>query len=289
MGALSILGINMAATLHTLSSTIDKIEIHIEQTQSDWMRAHCGASGIGKECERAVYYGFRWFSKPDFEGRLLRLFRRGHGEEPIWFDDLKAIGVEVSEGPREGEQWRFSVLDGHFAGSADAVIKGLPECPDRWLLAEVKTMNKKSFDHLLKHGLRASKPVHYSQMQSYMHNLKPKLSGAAYLVTCKDDDRRHASLVPYDQEHAESLLKRAERVIFAKTPPPRLSERPDFYLCKWCDHYQVCHQHAAPEKNCRTCTHSNPVSAGNWQCAKTNDLIQIGTQKTGCSDYYQKG
>ena len=39
-------------------------------------RSHMGASGIGKDCARAIWYSFRWFTRPQFEGRILRLLPR---------------------------------------------------------------------------------------------------------------------------------------------------------------------------------------------------------------------
>ena len=37
-------------------------------------RSHMGASLIGGECSRAIWYGFRWFTRPNHDARLLRLF-----------------------------------------------------------------------------------------------------------------------------------------------------------------------------------------------------------------------
>ena len=36
--------------------------------------AHLGASIIGKDCERALWYDFRWVTRWAFTGRMLRLF-----------------------------------------------------------------------------------------------------------------------------------------------------------------------------------------------------------------------
>ena len=251
------------------------------------MREHCGASGIGNPCERAIYYSFRWTTKPEHSGRLLRLFRRGQDEEQVFIDDLRAIGLTVSEGPEPGKQWRFGDFGGHFAGSMDAAILGLIEAPKTWHVGEFKTANKKSFDDIVKNGVKKSKPLHFAQMQMYMH--WSGMKRAVYIVTCKDNDHRYLERIEYDRYYAGELEEKAKRVIFAKTPPPKLSERPDYYLCKWCDHYEVCHQDGDPEVNCRTCSYSEPTLAGKWQCKRHNDLIQLSTQKTGCGDYFKRG
>ena len=275
------------ALLPGLPTTLNTIDSHIEQTQSDWMREHCGASGIGNPCERAIYYSFRWTTKPEHSGRLLRLFRRGQDEEQVFIDDLRAIGLTVSEGPEPGKQWRFGDFGGHFAGSMDAAILGLIEAPKTWHVGEFKTANKKSFDDIVKNGVKKSKPLHFAQMQMYMH--WSAMKRAVYIVTCKDNDRRYLERIEYNRYYAGELEEKAKRVIFAKTPPPKLSERPDYYLCKWCDHYEVCHQDGDPEVNCRTCSYSEPTLAGKWQCNRHNDLIQLSTQKTGCEDYFTRG
>lgn len=275
------------AKLPVLSNTLNTIDQHIEQSQSDWRRAHCGASGIGRACERQVFYSFRWYAAPEFEGRVLRLFRRGQDEESVFLDDLRAIGVEVSEGPEPDGQWRFSEIEGHFGGSMDGAALGLIEAPKTWHVLEFKTHNRKSFDHLQKNGVEKSKPEHFAQMMVYMH--LSKMSRACYLAVCKDSDRRYMERIEYDGFYAGELIEKAKRIIYAQEPPARISERPDYYLCKWCDYYEVCHHDGTPERNCRTCTMSGPVSAGNWLCAKSGDLITIGTQKTGCEQYNQRG
>lgn len=65
--------------------------------ENDPFRAHLGGSMIGRSCDREIWYGFRWAKKPDFDGRMLRLFGRGHKEEFIFVADLRRAGFEVQE------------------------------------------------------------------------------------------------------------------------------------------------------------------------------------------------
>ena len=120
------------------SRTLAIIDERTEQNSQDWRRAHLGDSIIGDPCERALWYGFRWFTAPDFPGRILRLFRRGQNEETTIVADLRLAGVTVSEGPTEGEQWRFSSLGGHFGGSMDAAILGCMKLPRLGMSASSK-------------------------------------------------------------------------------------------------------------------------------------------------------
>ena len=254
----------MAKKAKPISPIVAKIYKAFEARAEDWRRQHLGASAIGRPCERAVWYSYRWASDPKFEGRILRLFRRGQNEEPDVIEDLLAAGFEVTGGPAPGKQWRWSDLDGHFGGSMDGAIRGLPDDPDEWHVLEIKTHNKRSFEDLQKNSCPTSKPEHYAQMQVYMH-----LSGmqsALYLAVCKDDDRIHVERYSYRSEYAGELMERARRIIGHTYPPPRISDRPDYYICKWCDHYEVCHQGSLPERNCRTCKSSAPIADAAWEC-----------------------
>lgn len=81
----------------TLLARIDNvIEQHQVAGQSDnTPRFYCGASAIGKDCNRERWYDFRWASTKRFEGRMLRLFDRGHREETRFLDWLRLVNVEV--------------------------------------------------------------------------------------------------------------------------------------------------------------------------------------------------
>ena len=273
------------------------IDEKIESNKSkDWRRPHLGGSGIGEECLRKIWYNFRWFTEPKFIGRILRLFRRGEKEEFVFVDDLRSIGVEVSTGPEEGAQWSFKLLGGHFAGSIDGAARGLPgeDFNGEWALLEFKTHNEKSFNDLLKKGLKASKPIHFDQIQIYGHALG--LPKALYLAVCKNDDRLFSEVVEIDDGLGEHLVKKAEYIINAKSPPPKISKSAAFFSCKWCSHYETCHFDGKPEMNCRTCEFSKPIGVdsetdsdrnegGVWFCEKTGKGLTVDEQREGCGHY----
>ena len=75
----------MATIPPRYNSTIEAIYRKFETNHVESSRAHLGASMIGRECNRALWYGFRWATVPNFPGRVLRLFKRGHDEEDILF------------------------------------------------------------------------------------------------------------------------------------------------------------------------------------------------------------
>lgn len=60
-------------------------------------RRHLGASVIGKDCARAIYYSWRWFYIGKHIGRLHRLWQRGHEEEFRFAEYLRLAGYTVRD------------------------------------------------------------------------------------------------------------------------------------------------------------------------------------------------
>jgi len=116
-----------------------------ETNAEDWRRLHLGASIIGTECSRALWYSFRWVSPPGFDGRMLRLFERGQREEDWVIEELTELGWEVKATDDDGNQWRFEEFGGHFGGSIDGAVLGVPGAEKTWHLLEVKTSNDRRF------------------------------------------------------------------------------------------------------------------------------------------------
>jgi Uncharacterised protein family UPF0547 len=139
-----------------------------EANRDDGFRDHLGASLIGKHCERALWFDFRWVTPVQFSGRILRLFESGQLEEARLVRNLRATGATVLDrDPETGRQWRVEAHGGHFGGSLDAVAIGLKEAPKTWHVVEFKTHSTKSFFDLTTKGVAQSKPQHWAQMQIY--------------------------------------------------------------------------------------------------------------------------
>lgn len=260
------------------------------RTEEESFRSHMGASLMGDECARKIYYGWRWTLKPSFPGRILRLFNRGHLEEARFISLLLMIGCDVRQQDGNGKQFRISFGDGHGGGSGDGVAKGLPDLdPNTWCLLEFKTHNDASFKKLVKEGVRSAKFEHYVQMQLYM--LRMGLPIAMYGAVNKNDDSLHLELVELNTEVAEQFLNRGEQLVRMRTPPKRMSESPGFYKCKWCDMHSVCHGSKRPAVNCRTCVFAEAAFTGDgqgrWKCNQHKCEITNEIQQKGCSLYQQ--
>lgn len=250
-------------------------------------RPHLGASLIGNECRRALWYTFRWAKDKHHKGRLLRLFNRGHNEEDIFIKELKSAGFEVyAEDDTTGKQYQFADCGGHFGGSMDGVGRGFLEAPHKWHALEFKTHSDKSFNDLKNNGVEKSKPMHYSQMQIYMH-LSGGLDRAFYLAVNKNTDELYSERIRYDEKLAGLLMKKAWDVIQSDKPLERMTEDPTFYKCKFCDYHALCHQQEVAAVNCRTCAHSTAVIDGNatWTCERSGNIIATDKQREGCEDH----
>jgi hypothetical protein len=268
------------------------------RNDEDGYRSHLGASVIGGDCERAVWYGYRWAYKRLARGRkgehpvsgnarMVRLWNRGHMEEARFIALLLMIGVQVYQQDASGKQYRLSDFGGHFSGSGDGFAVGIPDLP--WgvpALLECKTHNDKSFTKLVEEGVRYAKPTHYVQMQIYMG--KFGLQYAIYFAVNKNDDTLHAEIVMYDGPCDAAFLERARRLIYnGHEAPPRIrNASPGYHVCKYlCDFPDVCFNTEPVDRNCRTCQFAFPMPDGTWQCAKYTYTLSKEEQQWGCAAY----
>jgi hypothetical protein len=271
----------MVALPETATPTRDAIFDTYEADADTGFRPHLGASQIGKSCERALWYDFRWATPAQFPGRILRLFETGQLEEARLVKNLRRIGATVLEvDPETGRQWRVEAHGGHFGGSLDGVALGLPEAPKTWHVLEFKTHSLKSFRELVAKGVAEAKAQHWAQMQVYMH--LTGLTRAMYLAVCKDTDDLHIERVRADGEAAERLLAKAGRIIHAARPPARISDDPTWFECRFCDHHELCHGDTAAAITCRSCLHSSAVEGG-WHCARWDQALGDQEQRAACA------
>lgn len=266
------------ATVQAIYSAYEK------RRDAEAPRGYLGASVIGHPCDRYLFLTFRWAGAEAFDGRMLRLFEHGHHAEPRFVGELRMIGATVHEVSEDGKQFAVEACGGHFRGHMDGCALGLPEARKTWHVLEFKTHNAKSFKELQAKAVREAKPMHWAQMQVYM--LLTGMTRALYLAENKDTAELYEERVPLDKVEAQRLIERAQRVIDASEPPPRLSTDPAWHVCKYCHFHAQCHGTEAPAVNCRTCTHSTPHKAGGWGCELwLHEQVEVEHQRTGCAEH----
>lgn len=294
-------------------------------------RNHLGASELGEECWRKLWYGFRWVKQEVFDGRMMRLFNVGHSAEPRFVTYLRGIGFEIKEYSQqlwysqtlneykildwnadltggtgsflpvdnpyhvtqakergqEIKQFRISGAMGHYGGSLDGKCKA----PSRYELSEdiilslsFKTNNTGSgYDKVSKEALSKSKPKHWAQECQYGY--KTGIKYCIYMIENKNDSDITFKVIELDWNYGAQLEKKANSIIFSKEPPPRISDNPAMYNCKFCHQADICHNGATPEKNCRSCRNASPVEDGQWLCGYAAQIIPPDFIKQGCEQW----
>lgn len=234
-------------------------------------RAHLGASSIGDECWRKLWFAFRWVKLGQAEGRMRRLWNRGHREENVFEKFLMWAGFTVqSINPATDKQYVFSKIHGHYGGSTDGLLL------IRWannfrIIAEYKTFASKYFEELKQLKVKAAQPKYYAQMCSYGREFN--VTHALFYAVNKDNDEWYREFVTLDHNYAIELEKKAEEIIISKIPPQRISEKAAYWKCKSCTFQGICHYGEKVEVNCRSCANAMPGLNGNWTCSLYNDII----------------
>lgn len=283
---------------HYLRKVILDVDDAFDDTIHDRFRSHMGVSTSGRECARELWYAWRWSTPVKIAGKLLRLFNRGHLEEARFAAMFMAAGIQIWREEAPGKQFRVSYFGGHYGSAIDGVGCGFPEMPSENMLMEMKTHNNKSFVKLAgekdsegnyvkePQGVQVAKIEHYAQMQQYQQYYK--LNYGMYCAVNKDTDELYFEIVPTVEKTADAYRERSRRIIFAKEAPPKLSNNPSFWKCKYCDQKRVCHFDAPPDFNCRTCAASYPKEDGNWYCSTHGHaILDKERQLSGCPEWQQ--
>ena len=272
---------------------LEEIDEYCVRTYDGGHRSHLGASLIGRECKRYLWYVFRWCLHEKTTGRQQRLFNRGHREEARFIEWLEGIGFKVwfenrDEGPNEkGEfpQYRISDVMGHFGGSLD----GIAVLPERYGIAEPVLLEFKTngtgagFNKLADDGMPIAKPEHFAQTSTY--GKKYNFRYCVYLNINKNDDSLHIEVVKLNHNLGEQMIMKAEQIIMSQTAPARLSDNPTFHKCGYCHMKEVCHKGAVVEVNCRSCAFARPVENAEWFCEVHNGNIPKDFISRACPSY----
>lgn len=279
--------------------TLEAVDAAIEgQENAQPFRPYLGMSEDGRECARALFYGFRWCTRKGFDAATIKRFQDGHRAEAIMIERLRAVpGIQlwIEDPEHPGQQIGCVDLGGHFRGHLDGIILGLLQAPKTPHVWEHKSTNEKKQGELVKlksergekNSLSAWDAVYYAQAQLYMHYqgltrhyLTCDSPGSRTTVSCRTNA---------DPAAAHALIEKARRIITAQEPPARISDRPDWHQCAWCSHRAICHDGRIPEVSCRTCAHATPELDGDarWSCARYGcDLsLEAQRQSAECPDH----
>ncbi len=286
----------MAALPKIEKTTLDDVdEKLIEEKKKEAFRHYLGMSIIGDECWRKLFYIYRSAQTREFNASGVRAIEDGYTQEAVMAKRLRMLPyIELyTEDPENpGQQIGFSLLLGHFRGHADGIIKGLLESPKTFHIWEHKSVNETKFNKLIalkkekgeKQALQEWDPIYWNQAIIYMHCAQLTRH---YLTVTSPGGRDHISIrTEYNRAVAESIIAKAQSLIFDNwNIPARLSDKREFYQCKWCEHQGICHDGDFPLVHCKTCRYLEPVKDGKWNCLKHEKEITEDTLFKGC-DYH---
>lgn len=280
----------------TLDPTLDAVRAAAAvRGNAEAARPYLGMSSIGRSCARQQWYQFRWAGREQFDCDTLWRFEDGHRSEDVMAERLRLVsGIQLrTVDPRTGTQFGFSDIGGHFRGHTDGMITGLLQAPKTLHVWEGKAVNEKKFAQLVKLKAEAGEkmalklwdPIYYAQAILYMAYSE---TTRHYLTACTPGGREMVGVrTDLDLDEARRLRAKAERIITASEPPPKISEDPAWYECKWCPFHSICHGSELPAVNVRTCAHATPELDGDarWSCAKCGRDVSEADQRKPCTHH----
>ncbi len=216
-------------------------------------RTYLGASILGADCERFVWYSIRpEVPRQPFNAATIRRFEDGFAVEAQMIERLRSVpGIELwTVDENTGGQIGFQDFGGRFRGHVDGVVKGLYQSPKTAHVFECKAVNPKKFEEFRKlklalpekEVLAAWDKTYHVQAMIYCFYLE---FSRHYLVVSTPGGRDYLSCRSNaNNEMGAALRLKAKRILDSETPPSRISERPEHWKCKLCDYREVCHGRA---------------------------------------------
>ena len=209
-------------------------------------RRYIGASGIGQECSRAIWYQINGYNPLPNRSSNVMAIEDGHRTEDLMAERLRLVpGIELwthkPDGTQYGFDWGF--LSGHY----DGVILGLLQAPKTPHVWENKAVKIEKFNLLQKHkdelgekqALQAWDATYYAQAVIYM-----EAEGLTrhYLTCCTPGGRDVISVrTNANPKMAKALIAKAKRIKTSSEPPARIGDETHFFCKHFCGHMENCH------------------------------------------------
>jgi len=203
-----------------------------QERDDDEPRDYIGASSIGSDCLRQIWYQFKGTKAEKVPTKFRRTWAIGKKLESLVVEWLVNAGVNV-----ERNNFTYHAQDmPYFRGHFDGIITWRK---NRAIL-EIKTAKDASFKIFVKKGVKVWNPQYYAQIQSYMG--MSGIHSTYILVLNKDNSDLSDELVAFDQEFYDKLEAKALMISTAVVAPPKVGNgSPLWFQCKMCKYNKVCH------------------------------------------------
>ncbi|OHC75231.1 MAG: hypothetical protein A3G18_06680 [Rhodospirillales bacterium RIFCSPLOWO2_12_FULL_58_28] len=228
----------------------------LAERQTQPPRSYLGASRIGEPCSRKLAFEAMGVLPDEgraLDGHILRIFEAGHVFETLSIRWLRAAGFDLrterepAPAKAGSGQFGFVTANGRIRGHIDGVIVAGPDVGLSWpALWEHKALNARSWEDLVKKGLKESKPIYWAQVQIYMAYLDVPVT--LFSALNKNTQELFHEVVQLDPADAQALSDKAVAILQAVDAgelPPRVATAPDFYLCRFCEFAHRCREQSS--------------------------------------------
>lgn len=216
-------------TKNTLTKKIERYQENIQEEE----RNYIGASCIGSDCLRQIWYQYKGMKAEDVPAKTRRTWDIGKRLEGLVLDWLDAAGIVTVR-----QWWDLkSASVPFFQGHVDSVWTKKDKA---FAIIEIKTAKDASFKIFVGKGVKVWNPQYYAQIQSYMG--MSGIHSTYILVLNKDNSDISDELVTFDASFYESLERKAKLIASADMPPPKVNGSPLWFQCKMCKYKKICHK-----------------------------------------------
>jgi len=200
------------------------------------------ASRIGTLCDRALFYSAAGAEEITSE-KSQRIFEVGKVLEPVIVSWLRNDGWNVKRNmfgsTNEGMSLSLEVAGGTVTAHPDCIIS---RDDSGLILADIKTMNDRSFRSLKRDGTIKSHPQYADQLTIYAQALREcghSIEQLAIVALNKNNCEGYIDYFTFEPERYEALKERAER-IFALNEAPEQGDRFQSWCCGYCGYAHLC-------------------------------------------------
>lgn len=204
---------------------------HQEHLKDDENRQYIGASAIGSDCARKIWYEFKGFESQGVPSKTRRTWAVGKRLEGLVIEWLEESGAKIITTDETFHSEAVPFFQGH--------IDGILSLKNNDFILEIKTAKDASFNIFTKKGVMGWNKQYYSQLQSYMG-----MSGIhrSYIIVLnKDNSELSDELVLFDEGYYRQLEDRALIISLCEEEPRKINNSPMFFMCKMCKYNKVCH------------------------------------------------
>lgn len=172
------------------------IDAYCVATYDDGHRNHLGASLIGHDCEKYLWGIFRWLKKEKFDGRMQRLFNRGHKEEARFVEWLRGVGFDVWDVQTEVLHYHPESNSYFLAPSfnpGDGLVMDVTGVPEHEAIAKVRGIERSQMRVKACRGHFGGSldgvnrpPIKYRINEPLLCEFKTQGTGSGFVNLCKN-------------------------------------------------------------------------------------------------------